>query len=63
MPTFAHYLRALGYRTCLAGKMDFVGADQLHGYEDRLTTDIYRRRISAGRRTWERAGEDPALVP
>jgi len=40
-PTFAHALRALGYRTILSGKMHFVGADQLHGYEERLTTDIY----------------------
>ena len=41
VPTFAHALRALGYRTCLAGKMHFVGPDQLHGFEERLTTDIY----------------------
>lgn len=41
IPTFAHYLRYLGYRTCLSGKMHFVGADQLHGFEERLTTDIY----------------------
>ena len=40
-PTFAHALRSLGYRTILSGKMHFVGADQLHGYEERLTTDIY----------------------
>jgi choline-sulfatase len=40
-PTFAHYLRANGYQTCLTGKMHFVGADQLHGFEERLTTDIY----------------------
>jgi choline-sulfatase len=40
VPTFAHCLRALGYRTCLSGKMDFTGADQLHGYEERLTTDL-----------------------
>jgi choline-sulfatase len=39
-PTFVHYLRAAGYRTCLSGKMDFTGADQLHGYEERLTTDL-----------------------
>ncbi|WP_459859227.1 choline-sulfatase [Dongia sp. agr-C8] len=39
-PTWAHHLRALGYRTCLSGKMDFTGADQLHGYEERLTTDL-----------------------
>ncbi len=41
LPTFAHYLRAAGYYTALSGKMHFVGADQLHGFEDRLTTDIY----------------------
>lgn len=41
IPTFAHYLRHLGYHTILCGKMHFVGADQLHGFEERLTTDIY----------------------
>jgi choline-sulfatase len=41
IPTFAHYLRREGYRTCLSGKMHFVGPDQLHGLEERLTTDIY----------------------
>ncbi|MBC8247636.1 MAG: choline-sulfatase [Deltaproteobacteria bacterium] len=41
VPTFAHYLRTLGYHTCLSGKMHLVGADQLHGFEERLTTDIY----------------------
>ena len=40
-PTFAHYLRLSGYLTCLSGKMHFAGPDQLHGYEERLTTDIY----------------------
>ncbi len=41
IPTFGHYLRDMGYRTCLAGKMHFIGPDQLHGFEERLTTDIY----------------------
>jgi choline-sulfatase len=41
LPTIAHHLRAAGYATCLAGKMHFVGPDQLHGFEERLTTDIY----------------------
>lgn len=41
VPTFAHYLRAMGYRTCLSGKMHFVGPDQLHGFEERITTDVY----------------------
>ncbi|MFQ5785784.1 MAG: choline-sulfatase [Alphaproteobacteria bacterium] len=40
-PTLPHYLRLMGYRTCTAGKMHFVGPDQLHGFEERLTTDIY----------------------
>ncbi|KAK3950938.1 alkaline-phosphatase-like protein [Pseudoneurospora amorphoporcata] len=39
-PTYAHYLRREGYETVLAGKMHFV-MDQKHGYEKRLTTDIY----------------------
>jgi choline-sulfatase len=41
VPTFAHYLRRAGYQTALSGKMHFCGADQLHGFEERLTTDIY----------------------
>jgi choline-sulfatase len=41
IPTFAHHLRRAGYRTVLAGKMHFCGPDQLHGFEERLTTDIY----------------------
>jgi len=41
VPTFAHYLRHAGYQTVLSGKMHFCGADQLHGFEERLTTDIY----------------------
>ncbi|RBO83294.1 choline-sulfatase [Marinomonas aquiplantarum] len=41
IPTFAHYLRAQNYKTALSGKMHFCGPDQLHGFEERLTTDIY----------------------
>ncbi|KAK4690222.1 choline-sulfatase, partial [Lecanoromycetidae sp. Uapishka_2] len=40
VPTYAHYLRREGYETVLAGKMHFIG-EQLHGYEERLTSDIY----------------------
>lgn len=40
-PTFAHHLRRAGYQTCLSGKMHFVGPDQMHGFEERLTTDVY----------------------
>ncbi len=55
VPTLAHYLRYLGYQTSLSGKMHFVGPDLLHGFEERLTPEIY----SADFRTlpqWE--GED-----
>ena len=41
IPTFAHYLDSHGYRTCLSGKMHFCGPDQLHGFAERLTTDVY----------------------
>ncbi|MEL6798631.1 MAG: choline-sulfatase [Pseudomonadota bacterium] len=41
IPTFAHHLRRAGYHTCLSGKMHFVGPDQLHGFEERLTSDVY----------------------
>ncbi|MEM7177028.1 MAG: choline-sulfatase [Pseudomonadota bacterium] len=41
IPTFAHYLRGLGYRVELSGKMHFVGPDQFHGYNRRHTTEIY----------------------
>ena len=56
IPTFAHYLSAQGYRTCLSGKMHFVGADQLHGFEDRLTTDVYPADFTWHPR-WDSPGE------
>lgn len=40
-PTFAHRLRAIGYHTALIGRMHFIGPDQRHGFEERLTTDVY----------------------
>ena len=41
IPTYAHYLRAAGYQTALSGKMHFIGPDQYHGFEKRLTPDLY----------------------
>ncbi|MDX1513839.1 MAG: sulfatase-like hydrolase/transferase, partial [Gammaproteobacteria bacterium] len=32
VPTVAHGLRRAGYDTVLAGKMHFIGPDQLHGF-------------------------------
>jgi len=40
-PTFAHSFSAAGYRTILSGKMHFVGPDQYHGFEERLTQEIF----------------------
>ncbi|MCB0108213.1 MAG: choline-sulfatase, partial [Caldilineaceae bacterium] len=57
VPTFAHYLRNLGYQTILCGKMHFVGADQLHGFEERLTTDIYPADF-----TWTPDWEQPERI-
>jgi choline-sulfatase len=56
-PTFIHFLRHMGYRTCLAGKMHFTGPDQLHGFEERLTTDIYPADFG-WTSDWERPVED-----
>ncbi|MEM9043615.1 MAG: choline-sulfatase [Pseudomonadota bacterium] len=41
IPTYAHHLRELGYQTSLSGKMHFIGPDQYHGFETRLTADLY----------------------
>ncbi len=41
VPSFTHLLRRSGYEAWLSGKMHFVGPDQLHGFNDRVTTDIY----------------------
>lgn len=57
IPTFAHYLRLAGYRTCLSGKMHFVGPDQLHGFEDRVTTDMY-----PGDFGWTPTWEEPKKI-
>jgi choline-sulfatase len=40
-PTWAHRLNAAGYETCLAGKMHFIGPDQLHGFKRRIMSDIH----------------------
>lgn len=58
LPTIAHYLRAQGYTTALSGKMHFIGADQLHGFERRLTTDIYPADFS-----WSSNWSRPATAP
>jgi len=41
LPTYMHGLQNLGYRTTVSGKTHTIGPDQLHGFDDRQTTDIY----------------------
>ena len=53
-PTFAHYLTNAGYECVASGKMHFIGPDQLHGFNRRLTTNIYPADFSWTRsRAWE----------
>lgn len=60
IPTFAHYLRLLGYQTCLSGKMHYIGPDQLHGFDERLTTDIYPSDFNwAANWSADHGGDDP----
>ena len=61
VPTFVHYLRRGGYRTILAGKMHYVGPDQLHGFEERLTTDIYPSDY-IWTKSWDSQGDPPRRV-
>lgn len=58
VPTVAHRFRAAGYQTSLVGKMHFVGPDQLHGFERRLTTDVYPADIG-WTPDWTRPLDDP----
>ena len=57
IPTFAHYLRQVGYRTCLSGKMHFVGP----GPAARLLRAADQRRLPVRLHAWHRAtGTSPA---
>src|SRR5579884_2548804 len=60
-PTFMHHLRLAGYHTVLSGKMHFIGPDQLHGFEKRLTTDIFPANYNLYR-PWEVQGNPPRPV-
>lgn len=57
-PTMAHAMRSLGYEATLCGKMHFIGPDQLHGFEKRLTTDIYPANFA-----WTANWERPVTAP
>jgi choline-sulfatase len=57
-PTMAHAMRSLGYEATLCGKMHFIGPDQLHGFEKRLTTDIYPANFA-----WTANWDRPVTAP
>ncbi|MGH2460798.1 MAG: choline-sulfatase [Chloroflexota bacterium] len=61
VPTFVHHLRRGGYLTTLSGKMHFVGPDQLHGFEERLTTDVYPADY-LWTKSWAVQGDPPRRV-
>jgi choline-sulfatase len=58
MVTIPHYLTLAGYDTVLSGKMHFVGADQLHGFRQRLVHNIYPADFK-----WTPARQDPFNLP
>lgn len=41
IPTMMHFMAEEGYRNVVTGKCHFIGPDQLHGFDKRLTTDMY----------------------
>lgn len=49
LPTYAHALGAVGYRTILAGRMHSIGPDQLHGFGERYSGDCSPNWLGAGR--------------
>lgn len=55
-PTICHYLTNAGYETIASGKLHYIGADQLHGFQRRLTTDVYPSGFNwlpTQKRAWE----------
>ncbi len=40
-PTIPYVLRSAGYRTAVTGKCHFIGPDQLHGFDERLSPCIF----------------------
>jgi len=56
-PTFAHSFSYAGYKTILCGKMHFVGPDQLHGFSERWTQDIYPATFD-----WSNSNRDSVYV-
>lgn len=43
IPTFVHHLVNTGYKTVLCGRMHFSGADQRHGFEQRIIGDVHAK--------------------
>jgi choline-sulfatase len=68
-PSFCHYLSVAGYDTAATGKLHFIGPDQLHGFEKRLTTDIFpsdfeflTQRLKEGLGDYSQIHEQPIAI-
>ncbi len=53
LPTWAHALRAAGYRTTISGRMHFIGPDQMHGFERRVCPGVTAEKTPFTEGEWE----------
>ncbi|MFW5798424.1 MAG: sulfatase-like hydrolase/transferase [Planctomycetota bacterium] len=56
IPTFLHSLGIAGYRTVLAGRMHFIGGDQMHGFLERAEGDITSGHLGQNRTEYRDQG-------
>jgi choline-sulfatase len=59
--TWAHLLRVAGYQVVMDGKMHFVGADSLHGFERQLTRDAHGQGIAGNEWVDWRGGQEQRI--
>jgi choline-sulfatase len=62
IPTWAHVLRRAGYITSISGRMHFVGADDLHGFERRVYPEFHRRLSPYAYADWTRPVTDDGVM-
>ena len=63
VPTWAHALRAAGYRTSISGRMHFIGRDKLHGFERRVCPDVGDMLVPYTYGDWDKPqGDDHVML-
>lgn len=62
IPTWAHVLRAAGYRTSISGRMHFIGHDKLHGFERRVCPDVGEMLVPYTYGDWDRPQADDHVM-